>query len=75
MPRLPVPFVVGAMLSVLLPCTVLAQPQASGLPDGAGKALVESLCTACHPTTQITRSSGYTLAGWKELGRVPGRCG
>ena len=46
---------------------MLAQQQASGLPDGEGKALVESLCTACHPTNQITRSSGYTLAGWKEL--------
>ncbi|HEY5868726.1 MAG TPA: hypothetical protein VI542_24730, partial [Candidatus Tectomicrobia bacterium] len=67
MPRLPMPFVVGAMLSALIPYTVLAQNQASGLPDGAGKALVESMCTACHPTTQITRSSGYTLPGWKEL--------
>ena len=62
MPRLPMPFVVGVMLSALLPCTVLAQPQASGLPDGAGKALVESTRTACHPTNQITRGSGYTPA-------------
>jgi len=54
-------------LYALIPCTVLAQHQASGLPDGAGKTLVESLCTACHPATQITRSFGYTLTGWKEL--------
>ena len=67
MPRLPIPLLVGAMLSALIPCTGLAQHQASGLPDGEGKTLVESMCTACHPTTQITRSSGYTLAGWKEL--------
>src|SRR4029434_1574590 len=67
MPRLPMPLLVGAMLYALIPCTVLAQHQVSGLPDGEGKTLVESMCTACHPTSQITRSSGYTLAGWKEL--------
>ena len=43
MPRLPIPLLVGALLSALLPCTGLAQPQASGLPDGEVKALVESL--------------------------------
>ena len=67
MPRLPMPLLVGAMLYALIPCTAPAQNQASGLPDGEGKTLVESMCTACHPSNQITRSSGYTLAGWKEL--------
>ena len=37
------------------------------LPDGAGKQLVESLCTACHRTNMITASMGYTRDGWKEL--------
>ena len=43
MPRLLMPVFVGALLSALIPCTVLAQQQASGLPDGAGKALVERI--------------------------------
>jgi virginiamycin B lyase len=45
-----------------------AQPgQSAPLPAGAGKELVEGLCTGCHPTDQITRSSGYTPEGWREL--------
>jgi virginiamycin B lyase len=41
--------------------------RAAGLPDGAGRELVEGVCTACHGTNQITRSSGYSQAGWTEL--------
>jgi virginiamycin B lyase len=51
----------------LLPVAAQAQAQAPRLPDGTGKQLVESLCTGCHQTDQITRSSGYTADGWKEL--------
>jgi virginiamycin B lyase len=57
----------GALSYVLVPAAAEAQSQASGLPDGAGKELVEAVCTACHQTNQITRSSGYTRAGWEEL--------
>jgi virginiamycin B lyase len=57
----------GALACVLVPVTAAAQSEASGLPDGAGKELVEAVCTACHQTNQITRSSGYTGAGWQEL--------
>src|SRR3546814_9652948 len=39
----------------------------SALPEGPGKEQVESVCTACHPASQITRSSGYTQAVWSEL--------
>ena len=35
--------------------------------DGEGKALVQGTCLACHKANQITRTSGYTQAGWKEL--------
>ena len=37
------------------------------LPDGEGKALVESICVACHQTNQITGSAGYDQAGWRHL--------
>src|SRR3546814_11416507 len=39
----------------------------SALPEGPGKEQVESVCTACHPASQITRSSGYTQEDWAEL--------
>lgn len=47
--------------------SIAAHAQGPGLPDGEGKSLVEGVCTACHQVNQITRSSGYTLAGWREL--------
>ncbi len=67
MPRLSIAWLAGAMLCALVPVAAQAQSQASSLPEGAGKELVEGVCTACHWTNQITRSSGYTLEGWKEL--------
>ncbi|MGQ7845164.1 Vgb family protein [Granulosicoccus sp. 3-233] len=51
-----------------LTCLALTTPSmAAGLPDGAGRELVDGVCTACHQTNQITRSSGYSAEGWKEL--------
>jgi virginiamycin B lyase len=55
------------ILCALIPLAAQAQGRAPGLPEGAGKELVEGMCTACHQTSQITRSSGYTREGWKEL--------
>jgi virginiamycin B lyase len=57
----------GALACGLVPLAARAQGEASELPDGAGKELVEATCTACHQTDQITRSSGYTEDGWREL--------
>jgi virginiamycin B lyase len=57
----------GALSWALVPVAAQAQGAASGLPDGAGRELVEAVCTGCHQTNQITRSSGYTRAGWQEL--------
>ena len=57
----------GAILYALAPIVMQSQSQASSLPEGKGKQLVESICTACHSTDQITPSSCYTLTGWKEL--------
>jgi virginiamycin B lyase len=44
-----------------------AQGQPAQLPEGDGKQIVQGVCTACHETNQITRSSGYTRQGWREL--------
>jgi virginiamycin B lyase len=59
-----------ASVAVALSCVwvpLAAQAQTAGLPDGDGKELVEAVCIGCHETNQITRSSGYTRAGWQEL--------
>jgi virginiamycin B lyase len=44
-----------------------AQDKSSDLPAGPGKEIVQSVCTACHQTNQMTRSSGYTREDWREL--------
>ena len=55
----------GVFLFMVMP--VMAQGQLVQLPEGAGKQIVEGVCTGCHKTNQITRSSGYTREGWREL--------
>ena len=67
MPRASVAPLAGAILCALISLSTQAQSRASGLPEGAGKELVEGTCTACHQASQITRSSGYTSEGWKAL--------
>jgi len=66
MPRSSTASLVLAALCSLAPLTAHAQ-QKSGLPDGADKALVEGVCSACHPVSQILQSSGYTRDAWQEL--------
>ena len=56
-----VPF--GVLLAFLIHTAV----HADGLPDGPGKDTVEGVCTTCHRTNQITRSSGYSAGDWREL--------
>jgi virginiamycin B lyase len=57
----------GASLGILAFVPANAQGQQSGMPDGSGKELVEGVCTVCHRTDQIMRSSGYSREGWTEL--------
>ncbi len=44
-----------------------AQSPGESLPEGRAKAMVEGVCTGCHQTSEILRSSGYTRAGWAEI--------
>ena len=67
MPRASIAPLTGAFLWVLFPVAAEAQYGAVALPDGEGKELVEAVCTACHQTNQIARSSGYAAEDWKEL--------
>jgi virginiamycin B lyase len=59
-------FALLAGLFVFVVPPLAAQDQAQ-LPEGEGKALVQGLCTSCHETNLITRSSGYSREGWREL--------
>jgi virginiamycin B lyase len=52
---------------VLVAFAPMAPAQASDLPEGAGRELVEGVCAQCHRINNITRSSGYTREGWQAL--------
>ena len=56
----------AATLAVF-PLSAYAQGAGNGLPEGNGKELVATICTGCHQTDMITRSSGYSAEHWKEL--------
>ena len=60
-------FSISVFTGVLLLCLAPNAAQGQGFPDGHGKELVESTCTACHRASQITFSSGYSREDWKEL--------
>jgi len=67
MPKLSIASLAGALFCMLIPATAQSQNRLSMLPEGAAAQLVEGTCTGCHKANQITRSSGYTRAGWNEL--------
>lgn len=48
--------------------TLAQQRTIQPLPDGSGKALVESICSSCHSVATITRAAGYSTAEqWHDL--------
>ena len=59
--------ILALAMSPVFTVGVQAQESAAGLPDGPAKGMVEGVCTGCHQTSEILRSSGYTRAGWTEL--------
>jgi virginiamycin B lyase len=56
-----------SVASFLATSAIAAQQESAQLPEGEGKALVQGMCTACHETNLITRSSGYGREDWREL--------
>ena len=57
--------VAAALLGLAAPVT--AHGQSAPLPEGAGKPMVEGVCTGCHAVNLVQNSSGYTREGWEEL--------
>ena len=60
MPINPYPLFI-VIIALMLPARAIA------LPDGEGKQLVEGVCSSCHGTSLIERSSGYTREDWRFL--------
>ena len=59
--------VVAAAMTIA-PLAAMAQAQKPApMPEGKGKVLVEAVCGACHATTLIQTSSGYSRDHWKLL--------
>lgn len=54
---------------ILLICSSQASlAQSNTLPEGPGKALVETVCTACHSTSAILGTAGYNSPGeWRRV--------
>jgi virginiamycin B lyase len=67
MPKTIAASLLAATAFALIPLAAQAQQKPPALPDGAGKDVVERVCTSCHQTNMITASSGYTRDGWKEI--------
>ena len=63
MPKTFTASLVAAAAWALVPLAAQAQGQAPALPEGAGKQLVEGMCSSCHQTNMITQSSGYSRDG------------
>lgn len=54
--------------SLVLALLVFLSPApAFALPEGAGRELVEAVCTSCHAVNMIEGSSGYTREDWAFL--------
>ncbi len=60
---------VAAVFGLLLTATARGQGggQQVQLPDGPGKALVQTTCAGCHGLNLVTSSWGYTREGWHDL--------
>jgi virginiamycin B lyase len=67
MTGLPLTFLVGTVFGTFLAVGAQAQDRAPALPEGGAKSMVEGVCTGCHQTSEIQRSSGYTREGWKAV--------
>ncbi len=48
-------------------CLFIFPMSAMALPSGEGRELVETVCSSCHGTRVIERSSGYSREDWRAL--------
>lgn len=59
---------ISPMVAALLTLGIAASAVAQTLPEGPGKAIIESECTSCHGIATITRSAGFdTVNKWHDV--------
>ena len=62
------PLMLAALLVSVVPAWSQRGPAAPvSLPEGNGKAVVETRCSQCHGLNLITNSWGYTRDGWENM--------
>jgi len=60
-------FVFALLCSAAFQTSMQPSALAQSLPDGEGRELVEAVCSGCHATSLIRRSTGYSRAHWDQL--------
>ena len=65
--RRPVPVVPAVLAAAFAQFSDATATRAQSLPEGAGRDTVEAICSSCHSTRLISRSSGYSRAAWDAL--------
>lgn len=60
-------FACAPMFAAVLMAAQPGSGLAAALPEGPGRDLVEAVCSGCHQTNRISRSSGYTAEHWQAL--------
>ena len=63
----PIVFASLALIGVARQGRGQGRGQAIALPDGPGKAAVQTQCTKCHALGLIANAGGYTRQGWEDL--------
>lgn len=64
-PRITAAAIAG--LSAGVAAALVAPAGAQSLPEGDGKALVQTICNACHDLSPITGSGGFTRRDWEQV--------
>lgn len=59
-------FAVATLLAILSAARLLAEADAAQLPEGAGKATVQKVCSGCH-APEIVVGRHETKDGWERI--------
>ena len=61
-------FFAGNLWVASLPTVASPLAQDQGLPEGAGKKILQTSCTTCHELDEVTKFKGYyTRAQWRDV--------
>jgi virginiamycin B lyase len=60
-------FALGIAIPSVVGLAAIVPALAQNLPDGNGKEMVQTVCTACHDLSPITDSVGFNRADWETV--------